>query len=79
MHFSVVRKSYHTPMYTRAPNFFSRSFASAYVYMHLDGRIQAIGSAGKSTQQSLGAEEDGDPLPQSDPSGEVRARDWGGG
>ena len=50
----------------------ARSFASAYVYMHLDGRIQAIGNTGKDPQ-TLGAEEDGDPLPESDPSGEVSA------
>ena len=49
----------------------AHSFASAYVYMHLDGRIQAIGNTGKDTQ-TIGAEEDGDPLPESDPSGEVR-------
>lgn len=50
----------------------NKIFASAYVYMHLDGRIQAIGNTGKDTQ-TIGAEEDGDPLPESDPSGEIQS------
>lgn len=68
--FPVALALSHTSSMRPSASTFSRSFASAYVYMHLGGRIQVIGSAGKGTQ-TLGAEEDGDPLPESDPSGEV--------
>lgn len=71
LRFSMLMPFCHTLCSTHGFQRHAHRFASAYVYMHLDGRIQAIGNTGKDTQ-TIGAEEDGDPLPESDPSGEVR-------